>query len=159
MNMHSSSSNMTACSVSMLWNWDVVDTCFLAEGWHITSRGMFAATCIGVALLGMVLEVTRMLAKDYDTLLRKQLSVIQLNPRRRSRRATPLQQVIRTVLYTVSFGISYLLMLLAMYYNGYIIISIFLGVGIGHFLCDWFTIPDTEEKEKDENDYVGVCCG
>ncbi|KAK8858380.1 hypothetical protein IAR55_002607 [Kwoniella newhampshirensis] len=158
MDMHSSG-NATACSVSMLWNWNVVDSCFLTEGWHITNRAMFAASCVGVALLGMLLEATRRLAREYDSIIQRQLSVIQLNPQRRPRRATPLQQLIRTILYTVSFGISYILMLLAMYYNGYIIISIFLGVGVGHFLCDWYTIEGPTDKEKEPNEYVGVCCG
>lgn len=31
-------------------------------------------------------------------------------------------------------------MLLAMYFNGYIIISIFIGALLGKFLCDWESI-------------------
>lgn len=27
-----------------------------------------------------------------------------------------------------------------MYYNGYIIFSIFIGAGIGKFLCDWMVL-------------------
>jgi Ctr copper transporter family len=52
-------------------------------------------------------------------------------------RATPLRQLIGAVIYAVTFGVAYILMLLAVYYNGYILISIFVGAGFGKFLCDW----------------------
>ena len=78
------------------------------------------------------------------------------NPRIVIFRATPVQQLIRAVIHAITFGVAYIVMLLgesevlcnkledtdwasgiAMYFNGYIIISIFIGAGIGKFLCDW----------------------
>lgn len=53
----------------MLWNWNTVDACFLSSSWHITSRGMFAGSCIGVLLLVMLLEFLRRMVKEYDALL------------------------------------------------------------------------------------------
>jgi len=55
-------------------------------------------------------------------------------------RATPIQQLLRTILHVAVFGVAYLLMLLAMYYNGYIIFSILLGTGVGKFCCDWMVV-------------------
>lgn len=52
-------------------------------------------------------------------------------------RPTPLQQLIRAVLHAMTFGVAYIIMLLAMYFNGFVIISIILGAGLGKFLCDW----------------------
>jgi solute carrier family 31 (copper transporter), member 1 len=46
-----------------------VDACFLSSTWRITSRGMFAGSCIGVILLVMALEFLRRLGKEYDSLL------------------------------------------------------------------------------------------
>lgn len=37
----------------------------------------------------------------------------------------------------VQFGLGYLIMLLAMYYIGYIIICILLGAFVGHFVTGW----------------------
>ncbi|KAI1658071.1 hypothetical protein F4813DRAFT_357254 [Daldinia decipiens] len=37
----------------------------------------------------------------------------------------------------VQFAVAYFVMLLAMYYNGYIIISIFVGAYIGAFIFHW----------------------
>lgn len=53
----------------MLWNWNTVDSCFISSSWHVTSRGMFAGSCIGVLLLVMLLELLRRVVKEYDALL------------------------------------------------------------------------------------------
>ena len=47
------------------------------------------------------------------------------------------QQVVRAALHTMQFAVAYILMLLAMYYNGYIIVCIFLGVFIGFIIFSW----------------------
>lgn len=54
-------------------------------------------------------------------------------------RASPLQQLVRSVIHAATFGLAYIVMLLAMYYNGYIIICILIGALLGKFLCDWMT--------------------
>ncbi|WVF70016.1 hypothetical protein IAT40_004802 [Kwoniella sp. CBS 6097] len=150
-----SSGDGAECKVSMLWNWNVIDSCFLTSGWHIKNRGMFAASCIGIAFLAISLEVLRRVARDYDRWITRQLSNINMK-NYRPRRATPLQQLLRTLLHVTQFGVAYLLMLLAMYYNGYVIISILIGTGIGKFFCDWLVmgIPATTAEEDPT-----MCCG
>lgn len=64
------------------------------------------------------------------------------SPRRSPRAATPFrasaaQQAVRALLHTLQFAVAYLIMLLAMYYNGYIILSIFCGAYLGAFLFQW----------------------
>ncbi|OCL03623.1 Ctr copper transporter [Glonium stellatum] len=142
----------------MLWNWYTIDACFLARSWHITSRGMFAGSCIGVILLVMLLEFFRRLAKEYDRFLsqgykREQATRTPLVTARGSEndncpknvtdihfRPTALQQMTRALLHTIQFTIAYFVMLLAMYYNGYIIICIFIGAYAGSFIFSWETI-------------------
>ena len=46
-------------------------------------------------------------------------------------------QTIRAFIYTCQFAVAYIVMLLAMYYNGYIIICIFIGAFLGHFTFGW----------------------
>lgn len=175
---------MATCKISMLWNWYTIDACFLSSSWHITSHGMFAASCIGVAALVVTLEFFRRIGKEYDALIVRQfkrnLSARAAAVRNQSARsfegseppfatfrATPLQQLIRSVLHAVVFGLAYIVMLLAMYYNGYIIFSIILGAGIGKFLCDWMVVKIPLFSQSDESgknidhqvDEASVCCG
>ncbi|KAF6218180.1 hypothetical protein HO133_006139 [Letharia lupina] len=48
-----------------------------------------------------------------------------------------LQQAIRAGIYTLQFSVAYLIMLLAMYYNGYILVCVFIGAFIGFFIFSW----------------------
>lgn len=154
----------------MLWNWYTIDSCFLAESWHVSSRGAFAASCIGTVLLVMVLEALRRFGREYDDWISRgfqagaaslsdsspgrhrhngsgiakagvetTVAVARANGRVVVFRASPLQQVIRSVIHAVALGLAYIVMLLVMSYNGYIIICVIIGGGLGKFFCDWMT--------------------
>ncbi|KAK4034561.1 copper transport protein CTR3 [Parachaetomium inaequale] len=190
-----------ACKISMLWNWYTIDACFLSSSWQITSNGAFAATCIGVILMVVVLEGLRRLGKEYDEHIQRDFAArVALiasapvtavagsssasagacpaggvrngeaqAPQTVTFRASPLQQFVRAVIHAATFGLAYIVMLLAMYYNGYIIICILIGALLGKFLCDWMTrtvvIGGVENGVvKGGNTAAGVeeptvCCG
>lgn len=157
----------------MLWNWNTVDACFLSSSWQILNNGMMVASCIGVALLVVTLEVLRHMIMVYDARILEQMrrrgaavlassaavpvtdsaardsdkDVYPPLPRRKIvMRVSPLQQVLRAVLYAVTFGVAYVVMMLAMYLNGYILISIIIGAGLGKFLCDWLSCTVGEDE-------------
>jgi copper transporter 1 len=52
-------------------------------------------------------------------------------------RPTLVQQVVRAFLHMLQFAVAYFVMLLAMYFNGYIIICIFIGAFLGSFIFSW----------------------
>ncbi|KAI1455433.1 copper transport protein ctr4 [Annulohypoxylon moriforme] len=184
MDMDMSSSNST-CTQSMTWNWNTVGTCFLAESWLVESEGAFAASCIGVFLLVICLEFLRRLGKEYDSFILRQFQQHAVAQFRASKedgsccsdapapgpqivtfRAAPLQQLIRSVIHAASFGVAYILMLIAMAFNGYIIISIIIGAGVGKFLCDWMiakvVVGESESqpsKAAEALEEASVCCG
>jgi copper transporter 1 len=197
-----SASPARANKEQMLWNWYTIDACFLSRSWHITSHGAFAATCIGVVLLVVLLEALRRIGKEYDEHIQRdfaaRLALIAgspieplsassadgtspapatcpaaanateaVAPQTVTFRATPLQQFTRAVIHAATFGVAYIVMLLAMYYNGYIIISILIGALLGKFLCDWMTrtvVVGGTGAVKSGNRASGieeptVCCG
>jgi copper transporter 1 len=158
----------------MTWNWNVVDACFLAESWHIKNNAMMAASCIGAALLVVCLEFLRRVGHEYDAFLLRQFQrqlraqqaalavaaptnccdgpATTLGVQHATFRATALQQLVRAIIHGVILGLAYIIMLLIMYYNGYIFISVILGAILGKFLCDWMVVRipygDPEDKEE-----------
>ncbi|KAL5392837.1 hypothetical protein DPSP01_000534 [Paraphaeosphaeria sporulosa] len=173
----------SACKISMLWNWYTVDTCFLSETWHNTSKGMFAGSCIGVICLVLILEFLRRAGKEYDRYILAQHTrslaeaspvpdssssdAVNKNPASsttrtvppRSFRPTILQQAIRALLHMLQFAVAYFVMLLAMYYNGYIIICIFIGAFLGFFVFGWESFNVSQGGKDRMQEEVTVCCG
>ncbi|KAH6671452.1 high affinity copper transporter [Halenospora varia] len=172
-----------SCKISMLWNWYTIDACFIARSWHITSKGMFAGSCIGVILLVMSLEFLRRSAKEYDRYIIRQYQRAQslqttplITPNKTSSnssdngapacesggsakvmvpfRPNVFQQMIRATFHMVQFTVAYFVMLLAMYYNGYIIICIIIGAWLGAFAFSWETINMSGPQEE-----ATMCCG
>lgn len=163
----------------MLWNWNTVDSCFIAETWHITSKGMFAGSCIGVILLVMTLELLRRSVKEWDRyLLRQHAAKFEESAPAAATTgsdspkvaspvacATPLppfrpnvwQQAIRALLHMMQFAVAYFVMLLAMYYNGYFIICIFIGAYLGAFIFQWETLSGGQNTSASRE--ATVCCG
>lgn len=169
----------------MLWNWNVLDTCFISSSWHITSKAMFGGSCVGVMLLVILLEFLRRAGKEYDRFIvaqhTKALDPINHVPSSASSdngtskapaatascapvavskfRPSVLQQAVRALLHMCQFAVAYIVMLLAMYYNGYMIICIFIGAYLGYFIFGWesFNVGGNGKDRMEEN--VTVCCG
>lgn len=176
---------------------------FLSKSWHITSRGMFAGSCIGVICLVLCLEFLRRIGREYDAFivhrarLRSQflsaetkaasglgsgsstpsasLLAAEHDPKTTNNtntnsgnsdqpnnkqsttttqptptppappiddsymifRPTIIEQTVRAILHLFQFAVAYFIMLLAMYFNGYIIICIFIGAFLGSFIFSW----------------------
>ncbi|KAK4129921.1 Ctr-domain-containing protein [Trichocladium antarcticum] len=165
------------CKISMLWNWNTIDSCFIASSWKITSKGKFAGSCIGVVLLVITLELLRRTVKEFDRYLINKHRVsgvaATVSPKSASGdgspapacvaavnqgyRPTVFEQAIRALLHMLQFAVAYFVMLLAMYYNGYIIICIFLGAYIGSFIFHWEPIGGALQTSA--TDQATVCCG
>ncbi|KAL2211660.1 Ctr-domain-containing protein [Sarocladium strictum] len=174
------------CKISMLFNFETIDACFLADSWQITSKGHFAGSCIGVILLTMTLEFLRRSVKSYDRyLIRKHEakyvgaadvpaaadsgSDTAKNGNSSAAACTPMtsippfrpsifEQAVRALLHMVQFAVAYIIMLLAMYFNVYIIICIFIGAFLGAFAFHWENLTNGGRQTTSAAREVTVCC-
>jgi len=123
---------------------------------------MMAGSCIGVILLVMALELLRRGARNYDRWIvvqavKRNRAIETTNhspavnkgasavssatvPIARTFRPNAAQQATRALMHMLQFAVAYFVMLLAMYYNGYIIICIIIGAFLGSFLFSWETM-------------------
>ncbi|KAK6442552.1 hypothetical protein LTR95_001213 [Oleoguttula sp. CCFEE 5521] len=172
---------MGGCKISMTWNWYTIDACFIADTWRITSSSMFAGSCIGVILLVIVLEGLRRVSREYDALLvrkrRTSFAAAQVTRNgsdsgsdeeksgaiaqtaapvagSKSFKPTLGEQLMRATLHMLQFAVAYFVMLLAMYFNGYIIICILIGAFIGAFAFSWQSMAMSGEDRE-----ITFCCG
>ncbi|KAH9926643.1 uncharacterized protein BXZ73DRAFT_102898 [Epithele typhae] len=116
-----------SCQLSMLWNWTTIDSCFLSSSWRVTSPGAFAGSCLAVLVLVLALELVR-----------------------RTQRATSSARCCTRD--TAQLAGAYIVMLLAMSLNGYIILCIVVGgfLGAALFQRDTYVGGRTPPKVRDE---------
>ncbi|KAL1733425.1 Ctr copper transporter family-domain-containing protein [Schizophyllum commune] len=216
MGMEMGSGSEHACKISMMWNWNTIDACFISEQWHIRSKGEwtwasasvdaclyevdvglyecsrastnvdvclyevdvclcesdYAGSIVGIFFLVILVEWTRRASREYDRrIVREYEATVKGYEARASSvaahdstakldagasvapfRPTLVQQLIRSLFYVAQFGAGYMMMLLAMYYNGGIIFAIFAGAFFGHFTSSWDTVGHNEIVQKD------CCC-
>lgn len=74
-------------------------------------------------------------------------------------RPSVLQQAVRALLHMLQFAVAYFVMLLAMYYNGYFIICIFIGAFLGYFIFGWQSLTVGRGGNGRMEEDATVCCG
>jgi copper transporter 1 len=150
------------CSMHMLWNTQIVDTCIVFKQWHISSRFFFALSFFAIILISLGYEYLREYQRMVDRGIALALSRKARGKGSVSGRSTPEQsgpeveeagllsgrspkiststlvplcpRILRATLYGVQVFISFFLMLVFMTYNAYLILAVVLGAGIGHFV-------------------------
>jgi len=137
------------CKMSMLWNWYTIDACFISNQWHIRSEVAFTFSVIFVFILVALVEGVRRFGREYDRTLVRQAGNIDSASGRLTKtndlespspsayvlfKLTHKQQLIRSLVFTVQFGAAFIIMLLVMQSNGFMIFAIILGGGVGHFV-------------------------
>ncbi|EEB94476.1 hypothetical protein MPER_06702, partial [Moniliophthora perniciosa FA553] len=144
---------MPTCSMNMLWNTQIIDTCIVFPSWHISSTSSFVFSCIAIVALGIFYEYLRIVQKSFDQRIALSLSKGKRKNQPRSRSQSPetvesqglltgrsvlhpstagfvvpfVPRVIRAVLYGATVFLSFFLMLVFMTYNAYLILAVVLG--------------------------------
>ncbi|KAF8218304.1 Ctr copper transporter [Mycena galopus ATCC 62051] len=131
----SNATETASCKLSMLWNWDTVDSCFISEQWHIHTIPQYAGSLLGLFLVVILLEGLRKMSRVYDRFILRRyqtrLAMASLGKlsetyrNNRSFKPTAFQQFIRSLFYFVQFSTAYLLMLAAMTHNGGVLLAVF----------------------------------
>ncbi len=93
----------------------------LFSSWVLTSRGLLVVACFGSALLGILLEFV---IRYRRVLLRK----IESNKNR---------VIASAGIYGIQVTIGYAVMLIVMTYSGPLVLSIILGLAVGHSMVNW----------------------
>ncbi|PVH88780.1 Ctr copper transporter [Cadophora sp. DSE1049] len=153
--------------IQMLLNWHTIDACFLSSIFHIRSSFTFFLACLGAFLLVISLEFLRRFQREFDRYLRKRNEFLQakayvlpeeteeklldkgtnVEQTRKKKVVVVLEQLLRGLIHVVQFSVSYCIMLLFMYSNGYIIISILVGALVGFALFTRDTLYSSQDTK------------
>ncbi|CAF1056114.1 unnamed protein product [Rotaria magnacalcarata] len=109
----------------------------LFDQWHTTTVGAFTASWFAVFFFAVLYEALKTFRDSLSKRDFCQACSQTENRQQTLARLLSFSHAIQTLLHIVQMAFSYLLMLVAMTYNTYLLIAIVLGAGLGHFLFGW----------------------
>ncbi|KAI7861311.1 Ctr copper transporter family-domain-containing protein [Spinellus fusiger] len=138
----------STCQMNMIFNWQIQDVCVVFEWWHIHSVMQMILSCIAITIIAVAYEYLRAQSVVLDKCYKKALENDHEEQTReynsllgRDRPFPRSNAVMRSLLYACLTAISFWLMLVFMTFNGYLMLTIVIGAGVGHFLfgTPWLT--------------------
>ncbi|KAF0488372.1 Ctr copper transporter [Gigaspora margarita] len=153
---HGDGNNKFRCSMKMLFNWDYTNLCIVFSWWKVSGVPLLLFSCLMVGLIGVFYEFLKFLSRKYDDKIYescyRQISNNEeespSNLENRVVRLTRSQQLIRSFIYAIQAFISFFIMLIFMTYNGYLMISVITGAGIGFFFFGKKTVSNKEDEDR-----------
>ncbi|KAH7107996.1 Ctr copper transporter [Auriculariales sp. MPI-PUGE-AT-0066] len=126
------------CSMHMLWNTQIEDTCIVFRSWHVQSNTDFIIALVVVAGFGVLYEWLRVVQVNYDRRVAARLAVskgpISIAQSRNLSKVPMQQRLARAGLYGSAVFLSFFIMLIFMTYNAYLIGAVVVGAAAGHFI-------------------------
>lgn len=147
----------------MTFNWDLAGMCVVFEWWHVTTSFQLILSCLACMAISVLYEALRLSARRYDQKLvmelkRRERAILGTEEeerveetaegrRREDEPYFPLpaamasrlglsreQQTVRSIVYAMQVALGFWIMLVFMTYNAYLMGSVVVGAGIGHYL-------------------------
>ncbi|KDQ55832.1 hypothetical protein JAAARDRAFT_37253 [Jaapia argillacea MUCL 33604] len=151
------------CSMYMLWNTNIVNTCIVFREWHIYSMTGFVVSFFIILALGVLYEWLRVLQTRLDRRialgLKRERAKGPVRAGSGSGRNSPDEapedtglltgrrtgkgsdipvplapRALRALAYATTVFLSFFLMLVFMTYNAYLILAVVIGAGIGNYM-------------------------
>ncbi|KAK7744949.1 copper transpport protein [Cytospora paraplurivora] len=142
--------------MSMLFTWDTTNLCIVFEKWHIRTTPGLLFSLLAIVVIGMGYEALRAATRRYEVEANRRLDSI---PRGDNvTETTPLAwaigqnqahvnkrvHLVKAALYALQTFYAFMLMLVFMTYNGWVMVAVTLGAFLGYLV---FGGPTTATKE------------
>ncbi|GMM39877.1 low-affinity Cu transporter [Hanseniaspora uvarum] len=112
------------CSMAMLFTWSYKNTCVISSKWHIKTKFQMFLSCVLIFLSSYFYEYFKVKFNQYK--LQKSISAESEENKRKSRQYESL-------LYGLQVFYSFMLMLVFMTYNGWLMLAMTLGAIFGYY--------------------------
>ncbi|CAI4968459.1 ANM_HP_G0076580.mRNA.1.CDS.1 [Saccharomyces cerevisiae] len=119
------------CSMNMLFSWSYKNTCVVFEWWHIKTLPGLILSCLAIFGLAYIYEYLKYCVH------KRQLSQRVLLPNRSLTKINQADKVSNSILYGLQVGFSFMLMLVFMTYNGWLMLAVVCGAIWGNY--SWCT--------------------
>ncbi|TGO62937.1 hypothetical protein BCON_0016g00300 [Botryotinia convoluta] len=132
------------CTMNMLFTWDTNNLCIIFRWWHIRSTFSLLISLVGVVAITAGYEGIRSLTRRYESWVDRQQGSITLDDvtentpflwaGRNQEEVGQRAHVIKAALYAFQYFYAFMLMLLFMTYNGWVMIAVGVGAFVGFLI-------------------------
>ncbi|CAL3962192.1 unnamed protein product [Diplocarpon coronariae] len=119
------------CNMNMLFTWDTTNLCIVFRWWHIRTTGGLLFSLLAVVALTAAYEAIRSASRRYENLVARKTDAV---PRRNQVEVSKRAHVIKALLYAVQTFYAFMLMLLFMTYNGWVMAAMGIGSFVGYLV-------------------------
>ncbi|RYO76976.1 hypothetical protein DL764_010259 [Monosporascus ibericus] len=121
------------CNMNMLFTWDTTNLCIVFRQWHVRGPASLVVSLMAIVAICAGYEALREATRRYEARTDKQEEAT--GPRRKNQgEASKRRRLIKSVLYGVQNFYAFMIMLLFMTYNGWVMIAVAVGAGIGYYV-------------------------
>ncbi|TDZ27129.1 Copper transport protein CTR2 [Colletotrichum spinosum] len=117
------------CSMSMLFTWNTNNLCIVFRQWHIRSTGGLIVSLLLVVALAAGYEALRAASRRYEQSVNKRVDSL---PRREQVEASRSAHLVKAALYAAQNFYAFMLMLVFMTYNGWVMGAVAIGAFVGY---------------------------
>lgn len=132
------------CNMNMLFTWNTENLCIVFRWWHISGTVSLIFSLLAVVALGAAYEALRSATRRYETFVDKRAeelpngTVTERTPflwsGRNQVEVSKRAHVIKALLYAAQTFYAFMLMLLFMTYNGWVMIAVTVGAFVGYLV-------------------------
>ncbi|KAK3942186.1 Ctr copper transporter family-domain-containing protein [Diplogelasinospora grovesii] len=151
------------CSMNMLFTWDTTNLCIVFRQWHVTSTFTLVLSLLGVVVIVAGYEMLREGIRQYEASVNKRAdttppplntgedhdhdqeeeeTVTETTPfflgssnlGQNRAEVTRRAHAIKAVLYGIQNFYAFMIMLIFMTYNGWVMIAVSVGAALGYFI-------------------------
>ncbi|KAK4231758.1 Ctr copper transporter family-domain-containing protein [Podospora fimiseda] len=119
------------CSMNMLFTFSTKNLCIIFSQWRITSSFSLFISLLAIVALGAGYEALREGIRRYESAVTKR---VETSPRQNRDEIEKRAHYVKSVLYAVQNFYAFMIMLIFMTYNGWVMIAVSVGAGVGYLL-------------------------
>ncbi|KAF6838471.1 ctr copper transporter family protein [Colletotrichum musicola] len=134
------------CSMNMLFTWDTKNLCIVFRQWHVRSTGGLVISLLLVVALAAGYEALRAASRRYEQSVNKRVealpspnvTVTERTPflwtGREQVEASRSAHIVKAALYAAQNFYAFMIMLIFMTYNGWVMVAVAVGAFVGYVL-------------------------
>ncbi|KAI0136640.1 Ctr copper transporter family-domain-containing protein [Xylariales sp. AK1849] len=130
--MHGGHGGMSdMCNMNMLFTWDSTNLCIVFRGWHVRGTTSLVFSLLAIVAICIGYEALREGTRRYESAVSHRQETA---PRRNQVAISKQAHVIKALLYAVQCFYAFMMMLLFMTYNGWVMLAVTVGNFAGYLM-------------------------